>query len=56
LKERSELSKLQKTLKSLERGREGFKAISAMPAAVRCATIVFDEDVERNTIMSHRLN
>jgi hypothetical protein len=33
LKESSELSELQKTLKSLERGRERFKAI---------ATIAFD--------------
>jgi hypothetical protein len=42
LKQRSELRELLKTLKSLERGREGFKAIAAMPAAVRCATIAFD--------------
>ena len=47
LKERSELSELLKTLKGLKRGREGFKEITA---------IAFDEDVERNTIMSDRLD
>jgi hypothetical protein len=47
LKQSSKLSELLKTLKSLERGREGFKAI---------ATIAFDEDVESNTIMSDRFN
>ena len=47
LKESSKLSKLQKTLKGLFWGREGFKAI---------ATIAFDEDVESNTIMSDRLD